>query len=144
MPTELRLQAEHQGDMRWIAAAGGHAILMDYPIPAGPGEGMKPLEVLLASLAGCAGNTLVLLLKRSGQPVSAMSIDIIGGDLGDLNLARGLNFIHEYLLLLSGFGMAEQDHVRNRTGFLPSHFCDDTELLGQLRNGEQTYSELAY
>jgi putative redox protein len=76
MPTELIVHAEHQGDMRWSAAAGGHSISMDYPIPAGPGEAMKPLEVLMASLAGCAGNTLVLLLKRSGQPVSAMSIDI--------------------------------------------------------------------
>jgi len=76
MPTELRLQAEHQGDMRWIAAAGGHAILMDYPIPAGPGEGMKPLEVLLASLAGCAGNTLVLLMKKMGQPVRGLSTDV--------------------------------------------------------------------
>lgn len=76
MPTELKIHAEHQGDMRWTAAARGHAIAMDYPIPAGPGEGMKPLEVLLASLAGCAGNTLVLLLKRLNQPIRAMTIDV--------------------------------------------------------------------
>jgi len=50
MPTELIVHAEHQGDMRWSAAAGGHSISMDYPIPAGPGEAMKPLEVLMASL----------------------------------------------------------------------------------------------
>jgi putative redox protein len=75
MPTELKIHAEHQGDMRWAAAAGGHSISMDYPVPAGPGEAMKPLEVLMASLAGCAGNTLVLLLKRAGQPVRGMTID---------------------------------------------------------------------
>ena len=75
MPTELNLRAEYQGDMRWTAAAGGHSIAMDYPIPAGPGEAMKPLEVLMASLAGCAGNTLALLLKRAGQSVRGMTID---------------------------------------------------------------------
>jgi putative redox protein len=75
MPTELNVRAEYQGDMRWTAAAGGHSISMDYPIPAGPGEAMKPLEVLMASLAGCAGNTLALLLNRAGQPVRGMTID---------------------------------------------------------------------
>jgi putative redox protein len=78
MPTELTVHAEHQGDMRWTAAAGGHAIHMDYPIPAGPGEGMKPLEILLASLAGCAGNTLVLLMKKMGQVFRGMEIDVRG------------------------------------------------------------------
>jgi putative redox protein len=76
MPTELSVRAEYQGDMRWMAAADGHSIAMDYPIPAGPGEAMKPLEVLMASLAGCAGNTLTLLLKRAGQPVRSMTIDV--------------------------------------------------------------------
>ena len=79
MPSKLSIHAEHQGDMRWTAATGAHSVRMDYPLqPGAAGEGMKPLEMILASLAACAGNTLVLLLQRVGQAFHGMEIDVRG------------------------------------------------------------------
>jgi uncharacterized OsmC-like protein len=46
---------------------------MDYP--AGPGARPTPLEVLLASLAACAANTLSLVLRRK-MGVSLESIEV--------------------------------------------------------------------
>jgi putative redox protein len=80
MPTELSVHAVHRGGMRIDAAAGEHALEMDYPMPGGDGAcaGLTPLQVLLASLAGCSGNTLALVLGRMQQPVEAIEVDARG------------------------------------------------------------------
>jgi len=80
MPTELSVHAVHRGGMRIDAAADGRALEMDYPMPGGDGAcaGLTPLQVLLASLAGCSGNTLALVLARMRQPVEAIEVEARG------------------------------------------------------------------
>ena len=74
MPTEMSVRAVHQEGMHFIASAGEHSVSLDYPLQPGPGAGLRPLELLLASLAGCAGGTMVALLKRMQQPVRGMEV----------------------------------------------------------------------
>ena len=74
MPSQLAVHAMHQGDMRIVADARGASLQMDYPLKNEGGEGMTPLEALLASLAGCSGNTLALLLKKASQPVEGIEV----------------------------------------------------------------------
>ena len=76
MPTELIVHAVHQGGMRIRASAGDHEVQMDYPLTTGPLTGFTPLQLLLASLAGCAGNTLALLLQRMNQPVQGIEVTV--------------------------------------------------------------------
>ena len=75
MTTELTIHAIHQGAMRVQAEARGHVMQMDYPRT--PGEetvGSTPLELILASLAGCAANTMALLLRKDQQPVEGIEV----------------------------------------------------------------------
>jgi putative redox protein len=76
MPSELTVHAVHKGDMRIAATAGSHTLLMDYPLKGEEPAGMKPLEVLLSSLAGCVGSTVALFLKRARQPVSGVEVNV--------------------------------------------------------------------
>ena len=62
MRTDLSVRAVHVGDMRIDVHVREHVLSMDYP--AKPGADPTPLEVLLASLAACAGNTVNLILSR--------------------------------------------------------------------------------
>jgi len=79
MPTELSVHAIHQGNMRITASNGTYSLPMDYPLKAGePVAGLKPLEVLLAALAGCAGNSLAILLKKLGQPYTGLEVRVKG------------------------------------------------------------------
>jgi putative redox protein len=74
--TELAIHAVHEGGMRFTAGNGTHAVTADYPLePGDAGAGLKSLELLLASLATCAGNTLALVLRRMGQPFSGLEVD---------------------------------------------------------------------
>ena len=62
MRTDLSVRAVHLGDMRIDVHVREHVLSMDYP--ARSGADPTPLEVLLASLAACAGNTVHLVLCR--------------------------------------------------------------------------------
>ncbi len=77
MPSELSIHAEHLGGMRVTAGDGTHSVSMDYPAGAGQ-TALTPLQLLLASLAGCAANTVAAVLRRSGRPVGALSVHARG------------------------------------------------------------------
>jgi putative redox protein len=61
--------------MRFEVTVGPHTIVTDYPLEANvAGAGPRPLEMLLGSLASCAGGALTALLRRSGQPVRDLKV----------------------------------------------------------------------
>lgn len=73
--SELYVHATHQGAMRISASIRNHHVLMDYPmLPEDATEGPTPLELLLASLAGCAGNTLALLLRKGQHSFEGIEV----------------------------------------------------------------------
>ena len=79
MPTELTIQAIHQGGMHFIAGDGDHTVSMDYPLqPGEKGAGMTPLRMLLSSLAVCGGSALGLLLQRMRQPLEGLTVNARG------------------------------------------------------------------
>jgi putative redox protein len=80
MNSELSVRAVYLDGMRVLAECGDHQILTDYPLPAGrPVEGFTSLELLLASLATCAANSLLAVLKRKmNQPVAGLEIQARG------------------------------------------------------------------
>ncbi len=76
---EYSAEAIQEDGMRFEVKTGTHSITTDYPLdPGATGAGPRPLELLLGSLAACAGGALTALLKRSAQPVTALRIKAIG------------------------------------------------------------------
>jgi putative redox protein len=75
MPSELTVDAVHQGGMCFTTTAGEHRITSDYPLqPGETGAGATPLQLLLTSLVACSGSTLALVLKRMEQPVEGLEV----------------------------------------------------------------------
>ncbi len=74
MRTDLRVRAVHRGGMRVDAHVREHVLRMDYP--AEEGRDPTPLEVLLASLAGCAAATLRLVLSKLGARVDWLEVEM--------------------------------------------------------------------
>jgi len=74
MRTDLSVRARHLGDMRVDVDVRGHRLPMDYPVAEG--REATPLEVLLASLAACAANTLNLVLcRKMGANVTSLEVE---------------------------------------------------------------------
>ena len=79
MPTELVIQADYQGGMKVTAGDGEHTVTMDYPLEPGQAvAGLTPLKLLLASLTGCIGNTVPMLLAKRGQAVREFKVKVTG------------------------------------------------------------------
>jgi putative redox protein len=76
MPTELSIHAVQQGPMEFAISDGEHGVTIDYPLPGVDHElqGMTPLRLLLASLAGCSGSSVAALLRRDGQPLERVEV----------------------------------------------------------------------
>jgi len=76
MTNVLSIHAVHQGGMRVVAGSDKHQVVMDYPRqPEDAAEGLTPLQMLLASLAGCSASTVSLLLKKMNQPFTGLEVE---------------------------------------------------------------------
>ena len=75
MPHELSVRATRQSLMCFTASTGEHSVCLDYPLGPGATAGPTPLQMLLTSLAVCAGSTLGLVLERMKQPVTGLTVD---------------------------------------------------------------------
>jgi len=74
MRTDLCVRAVHQGTMRVDVHVREHVLAMDYPAEAG--RNPTPLEMLMASLAACAANTLNLVLSRKmGARIDSLEVE---------------------------------------------------------------------
>jgi putative redox protein len=77
MPTELSVRATQEEGMRFSTTARGHTVITDYPLQPGEmGAGMRSLELLLASLASCAGGSMVVLLRKLQQPAQRVEVNV--------------------------------------------------------------------
>ena len=69
-----------QDKVRFIGqASGDQRVVVDYPPSLGDDAGIRGgLELLLMSLAACAGQTVVPLLRRAGEPIEGCTVEAIG------------------------------------------------------------------
>ena len=57
----------------------GNALIMDASKDiGGNGEGMRPMQLLLAALGGCSTIDIILILKKQKQEVESLEIEVNG------------------------------------------------------------------
>jgi putative redox protein len=78
MPQELSVRAVRESGMCFTASAGEHTVCLDYPLTPDATAGPTPLQMLLTSLAVCAGSTLGLVLDRMKHPFSGLVVEARG------------------------------------------------------------------
>ncbi len=60
-------------------ASSGHAIVMDGdPKVGGHSTGLRPMELLLVGLGGCAGMDVISIMKKKKQDVTGLEINVEG------------------------------------------------------------------
>jgi putative redox protein len=80
MSKEIRSDIVFKGGMRFDGVSGraGKTVAIDFTSEGEAIDGFTPLELLLASLAGCSGQVVVELLKRMGQEVKDLTVHAVG------------------------------------------------------------------
>ena len=57
--------------------ASGHAVVMDGPPESGGRNlGIRPMEMILLGMGGCTAFDVVMILKKSRQPVTDCVVEI--------------------------------------------------------------------
>jgi putative redox protein len=75
MSNQLSAQVSFQEKMHFTGwASFEQTVAIDYSPPFGEGAGFMPLELLLLSLAGCSGQTLISLLRTMEQSVCGLEV----------------------------------------------------------------------
>lgn len=80
MAKESRADVVFQGGMKFEGRSGraGTTVALDFAPEGEAIGGYPPMELLLASLAGCSGQVTVGLLKRMGQEVKDLTVHARG------------------------------------------------------------------
>ncbi|GCE45787.1 putative redox protein [Thermosporothrix hazakensis] len=78
MANEISVHATLDGKMRFQAETGsGFTLSMDAaPESGGENSAPRPTEVMLASLAGCTGITLVSILRKQRQEITSYELHL--------------------------------------------------------------------
>lgn len=62
-----------------IKDADGHQLRMDIPVDqGGNGSGFRPMQTLLAALAGCSSVDIISILKKQRQDLTNLKIEVDG------------------------------------------------------------------
>jgi uncharacterized OsmC-like protein len=73
----MEVTAEFLGDVRFQVQARGHRIICDQPVDQGGSDaGLTPPELLLASLASCAGYYAAQYLKARKLPADGLRVRV--------------------------------------------------------------------
>lgn len=72
MPMEIRLDEKY----RFIATSREHEVVIDQPVTGGgTNRGMSPVELFIASLAGCVAYYAAYYMERNKIPSEGLRVD---------------------------------------------------------------------
>jgi len=58
-----------------VTDSQNHSVFIDIPVEqGGKGEGLRPMQTVLAALCGCSGVDVVSILKKQRQPYTGLKI----------------------------------------------------------------------
>ena len=126
-----------QQGMQFKAEAGsGHSVIIDgAPQVGGNDTGMRPMEMLLLSMAGCSAMDVIYILNKARQKVSDCVIDIKGKRAE--TTPKVFTDIHVHYSL-SGENLDEAK-VKNAVSLSAEKYCSVATMIKKAANVSYDY-----
>jgi putative redox protein len=103
----------------------GNTIHMDgSPEIGGEGLGVRPMQALLMSLAGCSSMDVVSLLKKMRQPLEDMRVEVNGERVDEIPAV--FKKIHMQFILKGGI---DEEKARKAIGMSVEKYCSVAKML---------------
>ncbi len=115
-------------DATFLGESGsGHAVVMDGPPESGGRNlGVRPMEMLLLGMGGCASFDVVSILKKSRQPITDCIAEITAQRADDEPKVFTQIHIH---FIVSGEGLKEKQ-VARAVSLSAEKYCSASIMLG--------------
>jgi putative redox protein len=116
-------------DATFVGESGsGHAVVMDGPPEhGGRNLGVRPMEMLLLGMGGCAAFDVVHILKKSRQPVTDCEAELEAERAGED--PKVFTAIHVHFIV-TGRGLSEK-HVARAVELSADKYCSASIMLGK-------------
>ena len=116
-------------DATFLGEAGsGHALVMDGPPESGGRNlGPRPMEMLLLGMGGCTAFDVIMILKKSRQPVTDCVVEI-SAERAD-QAPKVFTRIHVHFVV-TGRGLAEKQ-VERAVLLSAEKYCSASIMLGK-------------
>ncbi len=103
----------------------GNTIHLDgSPDIGGEGKGVRPMQALLMSLAGCSSMDVVSLLKKMRQPLEDMRVEVNGERVDEIPAV--FKKIHMQFILK---GDLDEEKARKAIGMSVEKYCSVAKML---------------
>ncbi len=114
----------------------GYSFNLDVaPSDGGTGDGARPMELLLAGLAGCTAFDVLDILRKSKQPLTGLQVKVSGERAADFPKV----YTHiQVTYLLQGKGLSE-DAVKRAIKLSEEKYCSASAMLGAVAKIESSY-----
>jgi putative redox protein len=121
--------------VKWVDAVmflgesgSGHAVVMDgAPDAGGRNLGVRPMEMVLLGLGGCSAFDVVLILKRSRQPVTDCVVEL-DADRADSDPKVFTDIRMRYVVTGRGLDPAK---VERAVQLSADKYCSASAMLGK-------------
>jgi putative redox protein len=117
-------------DATFLGEAGsGHALVMDGPPESGGRNlGPRPMEMLLLGMGGCTAFDVIMILKKSRQPVTDCVVEISAERAEQA--PKVFTRIHVHFVV-TGRGLAEKQ-VERAVRLSAEKYCSASLMLGKV------------
>ncbi len=106
-------------------SAGNTVIVEGSPEIGGEGQGMRPMELLLVSLASCSSMDVIAILKKMRQPVEDLRVEVEGHRVKD-QVPAVFNQIHLRFVLK---GDLRADRVEEAIRLSVEKYCSVGHMI---------------
>jgi putative redox protein len=137
MAKEMDVVARLEGGMRFQVETGsGHQVRLDMAADeGGEGAGPQPMEMLLVGLAGCAGMSNLLILRKRKQDVRGYELRL-HGERADLHPQVFIEITVEHIITGKGI---KPEIVERAMRMTEQKYCGASVMLEKTARIRHTY-----
>ena len=126
MAASMQIKLVQTGPVKFVAAnATGASVVIDGPADmGGENAGLRPMETLLAALAGCSSVDVIHIMKKQRQPLERLEVEV-EGERADA-LPAVFTKIH---LRFKGYGPIDLLQLQKAVELSRAKYCSISKML---------------
>jgi putative redox protein len=126
MAPSTHVKLVQTGPVRFVATnAAGASVILDGPADmGGENAGLRPMETLLAALAGCSSQDVIHIMKKQRQDLERLEVEV-EGERADA-IPAVFTRIH---LRFKGYGPIELKKLQQAVDLSMEKYCSVSKML---------------
>lgn len=127
----VRLEQIGPAAFEATGGTGGTLVVDGAPEIGGEGRGMRPMELLLASVASCSAMDVVKILRQQKQPLEHLRIEIEGSRTEAVSHAGPSPFTAMKLVFVAR-GSVDEHKLQRAVSLSVEKYCSARATLGDV------------